>query len=551
MADLRQMAVATVPNDTARGATAVFARPTQAGSLVVVIATGTELDNEVLYGPSGFTVAPITRSEDLLTLAAWYRPNCPPLSSVGVATGRGSDAMLVRAIEYTGAAAQSVLDRVSVSGNSGGLGSIASTPQSGVTAETSQPNEIVVGVIANRFGSTRQSGFGGGLALLADSTTPDSDPDYRRARLTVHHALTTQTTQAQITGRLSAARDWVAAVLTFRAATTGPVPLVSIEDEPMFVFGGEGELTVFGPLVSTEDEPMFEFGGEGYIGPFVGQVQLGGPDGLLLGPGTPYRISRIEGLAGHDIRTSDTEQSRGDGDQRGTDRQTARLVLIELNFHDDTDPTMHEQLLVDLYAALVPRPDEDFPVIYRQPGRPLQQIYARPGRLMRDQTADDMILHEQTILLRAADPRIYGHALRTVVVPATPAGATDAVAVSAVNEGNARAYPVIRVRNVGTIDVTSVELVNASADVVFRLQATLLPGAELVGDMPAVVTAAPRLKVTAGGQGVFSAWTYPRDPFFIAPAPEVPGGANAVYLRVLPAGAQVSALIEYRDTSST
>lgn len=551
MAELRQQAGAAIPNDTSRVCTVTFGTPTQPGSLVVVIATGTELQDEVLFGPSGFTAAPVTRSEDQLTTAVWYRANCPALSSVGVGTGAGRDAMQVRALEYTGMAQTAVLDRYSVDGDNDHYDGYSDPrAHSGQTAQTTQADEVVIGVLANRYASTTQSGFGGGMALLSNTVSPSSDPDFRRSRLTVHHAFATEAARWELTGRLSSGRDWVCTVLTFKGGTTGPARLVSIEDAPMLSIGGSGDLTVFGPLVSQETEPMLSIGGEGYIGPFVGQIRLGGPEGLLIGEGTDYRISSIVGLDGHDIRVSDSDFPRGAGAQRGIDLQAARQIMIEVNYHDP-DPVRHERMLATLAAALVPRRDTDWPMLYRQHGRPLQQVWARPGALTREQSAQDMLLHSQTIVLRCADPRIYSFAQRAVAVPLTPAGATDAIAVSARNDGNDRAYPLIRVRNTGQVDVTSVELVNATADSVFRVQATILPGAELVGDMPAKVTAAPRSVVTVGGQSVYGAWVAPRDPFHIAPAPEAPLGVNALYLRVQPAGASVSALLEYRDTWST
>lgn len=551
MPELRQQTGAAIPDNVSRGATAVFGTPTQPGSLVVVIATGTSLGDEILFGPSGFTAAPITRTEDDLTLAVWYRPNCPALSSVGVATGAGRDPMQIRALEYTGMAQTAVLDRYSVAGDNDHYDGY-SNPQtrSGLTAQTTQADEVIIGVLANRYASTNQSGFGGGMALLSNTLTPSSDSDFRRCRLTVHHAFATEQAQWQLTGRLSTGRDWISAVLTFKGGTTGPARLVSIENEPMLTIGGEGDLTVFGPLVSEEIEPMLTIGGEGYIGPFAGQIRLAGPEGLLIGEGTDYRISKIVGLAGHDIRTSDSDFSRGDGAQRGVDLQSSRTIMIEVNY-DDPDPVVHEQLLVALAAALVPRRDTDWPMVFRQIGQPLQQVWARPGALTREQNADDMLIHDQTIVLRCADPRIYSFAQRAVAVPVTPAGATEAIAVSARNDGNGRAYPLIRIRNTGLVDITSIELVNATADAVFRVQATILPGAELVGDMPAKVTAAPRSVVTVGGQSVYGGWVAPRDPFYIAPAPEAPLGVNALYLRTQPPGASVAALLEYRDTSST
>lgn len=549
MPALGRTAGGSVRTDQSRTCTAVFSSPTAVGSLVVVVAAATMLDDDILYGPSGFTVA-AARTEDNLTVAIWYRAACPALSSVSVAANT-RDPIQVRAMEYTGMAQTAVLDRVSIFGdNDENDGYTNPNPFSGLTALTTQGDEVIVGVLANRYPSAGQSGFGGGLALLSNTTTP-SDEDYRRSQLTVHQAISTQPAQWQLTGRLGTGRDWVCAVLTFKGGTTGPARMTSLAPGPMFKVGGSGSLTVFGPLKATENlVPAFSVGGSGRIGPFAGQMRLGGWTGLLIGAGTPYRLESVEGLGGHDVRSSDTDFPRGDGAQRGVDLQTARQVLLRLNFHD-LDPDLHEQLLVDLYAALTPQRDTDLPLMFRNPGRPLQQVMYRPGQLTREQSPLDMLLHTQAVLLRCADPRIYSATERVVVVPVTPAGSAVPLAVLAKNAGNARAYPLIRVANRDLVDVTSVELVNATVDRAFKVDAITPPGAELVGDMPARVTGANRSVVTVGGTSVYGAWAPPRSNFFIGAPPEAPVDGNALYLRTVPAGAAVTCTVTYGDTSSS
>jgi hypothetical protein len=62
------------------------------------------------------------------------------------------------------------------------------------------------------------------------------------------------------------------------------------------------------------------------------------------------------------------------------------------------------------------------------------------------------------------------------------------------------------------------------------------------------ITGAPRSPITLDGQSKYGSWQLPRDPFRIDPDPSGQGGFNNLYLRTTPAGAPVTATLEYRDT---
>lgn len=550
MPDLLQSAGNGIGSPGPRTCTVSMSQPTTVGSLVVVIAAGIHSSYGVwpLYGPSGFTLARV-RTVDELTVAVWYRAACPALSSLGVyQTGNGG--LQVRVLEYSGVAQANPLDRVAIDGRT------TTGPRSGSTGTTGQGDEVVVGLIANAFGSTRQSGFTGGLTQVSESLTAEHlsngahDTDDRRNRLTVHQAITTQTGTFSLGATLSTIRDWVAIVLTFKGGTSGPARMTSLTAPRVLATGGRGDLTVFGPLRSTLATAALVTDGSGRIGPFAGQLRLGGWEGLLIGSGTPFRIERVVGLGGADVRTSDGEFPRGDGAQRGVDLQTSRTVLITVNFDGDGEGI--EALHAALMAALVPRRDEDLDLLFRRAaGRPLQLLRYRPTQLSDELDPVQMLLRTRSFALLCADPRIYSARSRVVEVPVSPAGSDAVTAASAINTGNARAYPTIRIDNRGTVDVTAIQLVNVTANVSFEIAAVLPPGGQLVGDMPARVTAAPRSVVTLDGQSRYGSWQPPREPFYLAAAPVAAQGVNAVYLRTVPAGAAVKATLEYSDTSAT
>lgn len=524
--------------------------PTSHNSLLFVVAAAThhrENASALSNTPTGYTRV-LLRKEDKLTVAVWRREAAPATTKVTVRASGETFTLQSRLVEFTGAAQAGAVDKVAVGGanpESGG----SQFPSSGATGTTSQADEGLFGVMVNRYASTVQIGFSGGLARLYETLSSSGEPDHDRTRMTVHAATTTAVGSYRLSALLSSNRDWVTALISFRGGSLGPARMSSRNQTPAIRISGRGSLTAFGPLLSRNQGPAIRIGGTGWIGPFEQQFLLGGRSGLLIGAGTPYRVESVEGLGGWDIRTSDADFPRGDGAQRGIDLQSARQVAFRVNF--DADPVELEQRMQTLLSALRPQRDTDWDLIFRLAGRPLQTLRCRPITLTRQMDAEQFIRTMQAFVLRAADPRIYSVREREVVVPVTPAGSdTTVTAVSVTNSGNDDAYPVIRIRGAPGVDVTNIQLINASADQRFEVSTVLSETGEIIGDMPAVITGAPRSKVTLDGNGIYGAWQSPREPFYIAPDPVAPGGVNAVYLRTVPAGAPVTCVLQYRDTSS-
>lgn len=543
---LAQTAVNAIRSFSGRTCRVVLTRPTAPLNLVVIVAAANHPGSTgtfPLEAPAGFTLA-ATRREDELTLAVWFRAACPSLTSVSV-SNPANRSLVVRVVEYSGAAQSNVLDKVTIRSGRGNF------PSTGATGTTSQGDEVVLGAVANRYASTRQLGFFGGLTRLTDTVTPSAgDVDDRRSRLTIHQRLTTSPGSFSLAGILSSSRDWVAVLATFRGGTSGPARMSSTDAAPMLATtGGAASLTVFGPLRSTPAgglAPMLATTAAGIarIGPFNHQYLLGGWSGLLIGAGTEFRVESVEGLEGWDVRTSDDDLPRGDGSLRGVDLQSARLVALNVNVAS-SDPAVVEERMARLKRAAIPQRDADLELIWRHPGQPLKLLRYRPTSLVRMLDRDQVIVNRQPIALRAADPRHYSASLYEVEVAVTPAGALDPTLTSVVNRGSGPAHPLIRVQGPSFGEPLSrMELLNTTNDVAFVVAAVLPGGSMLVGDMEARATGAARSVVTIDGQTKYGAWGQPRQTFQLNP------GANLLSLRTEPAGAPVRAFLIYRDTSS-
>lgn len=549
---LEQSAYNTTGKEQSRRCVALFSKPTKPGSLlyVAIAAAGTlpsdlKVQAGLILGTTTLTKIGERGQRDIQSVT-YYTQNAPSTLWVAVTSLDADKSIQIRALEYSGVAQANALDRVNIESSD------SDSPHTGNSGTTAQADELVIASVINQYASTTQYGWSGGLVRLYDTTSPqkyhgDSDSDWERSRLSVHHAIVNKTGSWNLQGDLSTDRRWQAYITTFRGGTTGPARFTSTQQGPMLQTNGTGSLTVFGPLQSVvvgNAYPMLVTGSAvARVGPFNYQYRLGGWAGLLLGDDTPYRVESHEGLEGWEIRTSDDELPRGDGSLRGVDLQSSRQIMIKLKVGGDQADV--EEQMDTLYRSLVPQRDEDWELIWRHPGRPLRMIRCRPITLTRELSWRETLINHQSFALLAADPRHYSASPRQLIVPVTPAGATDPILASMINEGNGRVYPVIRILGPPTGDpVTRIELINQTTDQAFVVQAILPANSTLVGDMEARATGAPRSVITIDGQSKYGAWAQPRQTFSFNP------GENRIYLNTVPAGAPVTCLIEYRDTWS-
>lgn len=540
---LEQSAANSVAKYQSRTVRATFSRNTKPGSLVMVICTSTGgLNVTHRLSASGFTLLRSHAVRDL-QLTVWFRQNCPAMSQISV-TADDYRAMQLRLMEYSGVSqASTARDKFVWESDED------REPESGNTGTLAATGELAIGIIANQYASTTQSGFLGGLTKLYETTSPSVwyNSDWERGRVSIHQGIRTSTSSLEIEGRLSSTRRWISFLVTFRSGVSGPVQLSSTINTNMLPVEGGAALTVFGKLrsgfISNNSRMLGEVTSQmARIGPFNYQYRLGGWTGLLIGTGTPFRIESIDGLEGWDLRTSDEELPRGDGALRGVDLQTARQVMFRLNF-DGTQAQIEDQA-DELYRTLIPQRDADWELIYRHPGRPLRIVYCRPTNIVREINQQQLLLHNQAFTLRAADPRHYSAVEHVAQIPVSNDN-DNPTPQTILNLGNAFAYPEIRVSVLPTSQtVTRVELVNETADSTFDFRANIPPSSTLLGDMSARATGAPRNIVTIDGQSKYGAWEFPREAFRLNP------GQNNVYLRTTPRGTPVLCLLRYRDTWS-
>lgn len=542
---LVQSAHKTVAKDQSRTCTVTFENPTSPGNLVVVAAVTTGGSAKTNKIDGDFEKAHSISTPNM-HLTVWYEDGADSLTSVTVRSP-ADRAIQVRALEYAGVRQSGALDEVE--------GKVAphrhrgKDVDSGRTGTLADSGQLVLSFVANVNASTTQFGFSGGLIKLFENTSSSRDNDDDRSRLSVHSAISVDTDPWRLQGKLSATREWIAHIITFRpGASGGPVRMTSRNAPNMLTVGGVCQLSAFGPFTSQQAPPMLSVGGSGEIAIFDYQYRLG-PDRLLIGDGTDYDVVSIDGLEGWVMRTSDADQPRGDGAQRGVDLQSARRIVMVVEAGGDDDEV--EEQLEELFRAISPQRDEDWRLEWRHPGRGIKFLNCRPVDVVRELDHDGTLLARQPIQLRAADPRHYSHVLHSIEIPVTPAGADVLTLTSVVNAGNSKAYPTIRIEGPTSGDtVTRVELGNITTNVTFVVEASLPSGAVLVGDMPARATGTSRPVVTLDDQSRYGAWAQPREAWFLDAAPAAVAGVNGVYLRTIPEGAPVRCFLDYFDTWS-
>lgn len=536
-------------NTTARWQTrtckATFTAPTAPGSLIIAICVSAGGGYVPHYISDGNFTLLKTYSVGDLQLTIWYKENCYSLYSLQV-TAADDRSLQVRLLEYTGCSQSGALDSFSFQATDQ-----YNYTDTGPTNTPAQSDSLILGVLANQYASTTQYGYSGNLTKLYESLSPEyswagGNEDWERSRCTWHHATPQQILQWRLQGILSATRAWISFIICFKGGSLGPAKLSSTQNKKSTGVGCRGSLTAFGPLqagVLTAQNSMVKVGtAEARIGPFNYQYRLGGWNGLLIGSGCDFRVESIDGLEGWEMRTSDSDLPRGDGALRGIDLQSARQAQFKINYNGSQADI---ETAVDLlYRTLIPQANSDWQLIYRHPGRPLRVLNCRPITVTRQMSIDQLIVHNQTFILRAADPRHYSATTNSVTIPVTVVHDSP-ISVNVNNLGDSPAYPVITVKvPLTTPQVTRIELVNSTADTVFDVRTVVGSGSTLVGDMQSRATGTPASIVTVDGQSKYGAWQFPRTTFRLNP------GVNQVYVRTEPQNTPVTVTLQYRDTWS-
>lgn len=259
--------------------------------------------------------------------------------------------------------------------------------------------------------------------------------------------------------------------------------------------------------------------------------------GLVFGEGQTIMVNHAEGFEGFDVRSSDSDQPRGDGGIRGLDYVAPRTIAFELVAAEleDIDGTVYEAKWQQIRSTFRPSRDEDFDLKFKRPGQPERIIRCRPIQLTRreDYRGYNRIGFPP-VVLRAVDPRIYSSTIRSGNVPTYSAtgGGVDfdlnfasefntiggtQIEYVAQNDGNTEAYPKIRFYGSSTGSIDSVTLTNTTTDQAITVATHIGSGQILTADMPAAVTAANRLVISLDGASRYGDWELPRTAFALAP----------------------------------
>lgn len=141
--------------------------------------------------------------------------------------------------------------------------------------------------------------------------------------------------------------------------------------------------------------------------------------GLLLGPGTPYKIGSVKGL-GRQVKSSDADRGNGDGSTTGPDYLQPRTVELAITVRAATPAacmTAVQALQSRWTARGTERIQGTTPLAWKHPGLPAQRLEGGRPRDF-EPNLDTLSLGWVKLLARyyAPDPRVYADAQRVVDV---------------------------------------------------------------------------------------------------------------------------------------
>lgn len=283
-------------------------------------------------------------------------------------------------------------------------------------------------------------------------------------------------------------------------------------------------------------------------------------NGLTFGDGCDIMVNRASGFEGFDARSSDMDLPRGDGAIRGEDYAAPRIVSFELvAWEPDLDGSLYESLWTQIRNAFALRRSDDAELLFRRPGEAEKMIRCRPVQLDRVENWKTFNRYGYPpVTLRAVDPRIYsaeqytlpipifansqtGIDLPIVEFPLDIAAPTQTEAVVQ-NDGNANAYPLIRVYGPTSGTCTGFSVSNTTTGQSLIVGTSIGTNQILSADMEAAVTGADRLVVSIDNASRYGSWVLPREPFALAP------GSNTLRFQPSGTGTDTKCLVTWHST---
>jgi len=256
---------------------------------------------------------------------------------------------------------------------------------------------------------------------------------------------------------------------------------------------------------------------------------------LVMGLGTNYHISSIDGLEDDAVRIGDAAIPRAGGDIPGLHVASSRQIVLNVRVIGDrgSDALRDDiQALIDAFQHA----DDEYPLYFKEPGFDDRRfVWARPAGRVSRRDPRQPFLPSFTLRLKLADPRAYRETADqdTLIVYSASGGGMDydvtdygkdytvdpAAEVVMVNDGNAKAWPLIRFYGptVGTIDEVTLTNVTTGGELV--LATSILSSQILTVDMHNIVTVKPSDEhvIRLGSTNKYTDWQQPREPFYLQP----------------------------------
>ena len=152
-------------------------------------------------------------------------------------------------------------------------------------------------------------------------------------------------------------------------------------------------------------------------------MQIG--DGLVIGAGTEYIVTEVDGFGIPAVRNGDTPRPSDRGSFFGRDFIGHRMVTVKVTVVGDSDSDALDNLEALFAAWQLATPDGDayMPLRFQVPGRDTRRFHGRPRDAAVDETAIQGAQIPVTLLFATADPSIFSDDLSSDTVPlADPGG---------------------------------------------------------------------------------------------------------------------------------
>ncbi len=279
---------------------------------------------------------------------------------------------------------------------------------------------------------------------------------------------------------------------------------------------------------------------------------VGTDSGKLFGINTEIDVPSVEGLEALAVRSGTRDFPRDDGAIPGLHIANRKTVIFSLEAIGDSE---HQSLLDKMGINRIAEGE----LHWKYPDQ--TQKFVRARVFSRTNRIDAFTVGRIPLLVafEVADPRVYDTVLEDETInihsPAPEGidfeidfgvdfalfggGGFDVVAT---NDGNARAYPLVRFFGPVSGTCTAVKLLNRTTGTDLELSTTILTGQTLTADMDARQRGTGTRIIDLAGASRYGDWVLPRDTFFLQP------GDNVLRLEITGTSTDVFAVVNWRDT---